>query len=418
MKLRSISNIRDVIEWGLCCGCGACYFTCTKGAIQLINLTHIGIRPIVDNSLCTNECNCLNYCPGYLVDTQVIKESNEGADDNIYFGPTLEIWEGHASDPDIRFSASSGGALTALSLYCLEKENIQFVLHTGMNPDCPWENKTVVSRNRHQLLARTGSRYSPSSPCDSIRQIADCDERCVFIGKPCDTSAVMRMREVYSHLNENIAFVFTFFCAGVPSTQGTLELIRHMCMNEQEISAVRYRGNGWPGYFKLEFKDNQEDKTMSYFDSWHQLQHFRSLRCHLCPDGLGQIADISCGDAWYKYSNKNNNIGESLILVRTGRGKEFLHRAIDAGYLIATKSNASNVIKSQALIERRKELFGRLVARQMFFIPIPNYAGFELYKSWKSQSIHKKVRTILGSIQRILRRGLWHKKPLTFSYKK
>ncbi|MFZ5519251.1 MAG: Coenzyme F420 hydrogenase/dehydrogenase, beta subunit C-terminal domain [Candidatus Zhuqueibacterota bacterium] len=338
-----------------------------------------------------------------------MRQFNNGSEDNIYFGPTLEIWEGYAADPDIRFSASSGGALSALSLYCLEKENIQFVLHTGMNPDVPWENNTITSRNRVQLLARTGSRYSPSSPCDSIRLIEENDERCVFIGKPCDASAMMSIREEYPQVLENVALMLTFFCAGVPSTLGTLELIRKMSANEQEISNVRYRGKGWPGDFQLDFKDNRDQKGMTYFDSWHQLQKFRSLRCHLCPDGLGQIADISCGDAWYKYSKESKSLGESLILVRTEKGREFLHRAMEAGYLIAKKSNASNVINSQGLIGRRKELFGRLVARCIFFLPIPNFAGFELYKSWKSLSMLKKISNVLGSIRRILLKGLWHK---------
>ena len=48
-------------------------------------------------------------------------------------GPYLEVWDGYAADDEIRRKASSGGALSALSLYCLEKENMESVLHTGMD---------------------------------------------------------------------------------------------------------------------------------------------------------------------------------------------------------------------------------------------------------------------------------------------
>ena len=39
-------------------------------------------------------------------------------------GYALEIWEGYAADPEIRRLGSSGGLLSALALYCLEKEGM------------------------------------------------------------------------------------------------------------------------------------------------------------------------------------------------------------------------------------------------------------------------------------------------------
>jgi len=87
-------------------------------------------------------------------------------ENNLSIGPTIEIWEGFAKDPAIRYRASSGGILSAIAAYCLEKENMEFVLHVGMDQSKPWNNKTVQSRNRDDLFARTGSRYAPSSPCE------------------------------------------------------------------------------------------------------------------------------------------------------------------------------------------------------------------------------------------------------------
>ena len=88
-------------------------------------------------------------------------ETSEG-DHEVGFA--LEIWEGYAADPEIRRQGSSGGLLSALALYCLEKEGMGFVLHTGMDETKPWTNKTVQSRDRSEILARTGSRYAPASP--------------------------------------------------------------------------------------------------------------------------------------------------------------------------------------------------------------------------------------------------------------
>lgn len=63
--------------------------------------------------------------------------------------------------------------MTALALYCLEREGMGSVLHTAMDRSKPWTNRTVRSRNRADLLAGAGSRYAPSSPCDGLQSVQD-----------------------------------------------------------------------------------------------------------------------------------------------------------------------------------------------------------------------------------------------------
>src|SRR5439155_18276454 len=127
------------------------------------------------------------------------------------FGTALEIWEGYASDPDLRYRGSSGGILSALALYCLEWENVGFVLHVGMDEEKPWTNKTVLSRSRAEILARTGSRYAPASPCEGLQAVEESDRPCVFIGRPCDAAGVALLRKQRPKLDQKIRLVLTFF---------------------------------------------------------------------------------------------------------------------------------------------------------------------------------------------------------------
>ena len=60
---------------------------------------------------------------------------------------------------------------------------------------------------------------------------------------------------------------------------------------------------------------------MSYMESWGFLQRYRPYRCYLCPDGTGELADLSCGDPWYREILEDEP-GHSLVVVRTERGKE------------------------------------------------------------------------------------------------
>lgn len=377
--------------------------------MSLVNIKSVGIRPKFDPTECSSCTECLSICPGYFVDGETGGLPKQTEADHE-FGPALEIWEGCASDPHIRYSASSGGILSALALYCLERENMEFVLHSGMDETEPWTNKTVQSRNRDEILARTGSRYAPASPCESLRLIAQSKGPCVFIGKPCDAAAVALLRKQRPDLDRNVGLVLTFFCAGTPSTQGTLDILESLEIRRDKVNSLRYRGEGWPGSFKVLYDDSRSEKSLSYTHSWGKLASYRPLRCHLCPDGLGRVADISCGDAWNRFTD-NGDIGRSIVLVRTRRGQEILHRAMAANYVELRPAGAGGVLSAQAdLLQRRQQLFGRLLAMRLLLIPTPKFVGFSLFRSWIRLPFLRKARTVLGTVRRLIRRQLWRRR--------
>jgi coenzyme F420 hydrogenase subunit beta len=410
--LRKIKTLKDVVDWGLCTGCGACASACSRGGIQLVNIESAGIRPLFDRA-CAGCAECLAICPGYDVDARLALGSRPSASEADHeFGATLEIWEGYAADAELRYRASSGGALSALALYCLEREGMRFVLHAGSDPAKPWVNRTVQSKNRAEILAHTGSRYAPASPCDGLQSIEQSDGPCVFIGKPCDTAAAWKMRQIRPALDGNLGLVLTFFCAGAPSTRGTLDLVERLNVDHREVHSLRYRGEGWPGRFKVLFNGGQE-RSLSYQESWGALTRYRPLRCHLCPDGLGRIADIACGDAWNKFE-ENGDAGRSLIIVRTPRGQEILRRAIASGYVEARPSGSSQVFAAQGnLLSRRRQIFGRLMARRLLGIPTPRLTGFSLFRSWLRLPLGTKLRTVAGSVTRLVQRGHWRRQPVS-----
>jgi len=410
--LREIRTLKDVVDWGLCTGCGACAYACKKDGISLVNIESVGIRPRFDSQDCASCTECVSICPGYRVDADIAtRQLSKLTQADHEFGPALEIWEGHATDPEIRFRASSGGLLSAISLYCLEREEMNFVLHTGMDEEHPYLNKTVQSRNRDELLKRTGSRYAPSSPCEGLKAIEQSDRPCVFVGKPCDATAVWMLRQNRPELHEKLGLVLTFFCAGTPSTKGTLDLARSLNIAADQINAVRYRGEGWPGHFKILYDNGSTQRSLTYLESWSQLTSYRPLRCNLCPDGLGRAADISCGDAWESYDNSGDP-GRSIVIVRTPRGREILKRAMEANYVTLTAVTGAQVLAAQPnLLQRRRELFGRLLGLRLFLIPIPKFTGFSLFRSWLRLPMFQKARIVLGTMRRVISRGLWHRRP-------
>ena len=199
------------------------------------------------------------------------------------------------------------------------------VLHTGPDTARPWLTKTVESADRESLLARAGSRYAPSAPCSGLRGIEESDGSSVFIGKPCDAAAVSALRNAGNSAAQKIGLSLTFFCAGTPSTQGTLDLLASIGVDTPrprlpEIPRQRLAGrlhcrmqeHGQPVPSLLRGVMGPADPLPSF-----PLQHL--------PRRIGdRLGDIACGDAWNKYTG-GNDPGHSLVLVRTPRGQEILH---------------------------------------------------------------------------------------------
>src|SRR5262245_43153214 len=124
-----VNNIKEVVDWRLCLGCGVCAYICPEKKIKLVDMINDGIRPVVADEGCGPSCECLRACPGNEIShlpfpplRKPIAELQQG------WGPVLEIWEGYAGDQEIRFNGSSAGLATALALYCLEKEGMHGVM--------------------------------------------------------------------------------------------------------------------------------------------------------------------------------------------------------------------------------------------------------------------------------------------------
>jgi coenzyme F420 hydrogenase subunit beta len=390
-------------------GCGTCLAACTKNGVELVNVESEGIRPRFRSEVCSNCVDCLDVCPGCRLDADLVMDGRvKTTEADHEFGQVLELWEGYAADPEIRYQASSGGLLSALSIYCLEREGMRFALHTGMDPDKPWLNRTLQSRTREDILLRCGSRYAPASPCDGLRAIEESEGPCVFIGKPCDTAGAGMLRRKRPGLDRNLGLVLSFCCAGTPSTLGTLDLLKFLKVETDGIQRLRYRGEGWPGGFDVSFSNGRQRKFLPYMESWSRLTKYVPLRCRLCPDGLGRLSDITCGDAWESYRQGSGDAGRSIILVRTRRGREILRRASDAGYVKVEPIEARAVLAAQSnLLQKRRQMFGRLLAMRLLLVPVPRFKGFSLLRSWLCLPFGEQVRSIFGTMVRIVQRGLW-----------
>lgn len=406
-----VKSISEVVQRQLCCGCGGCAYIAPE-RYQMADTLEMGRRPFLVSESQGSESEALQICPGIhlshaqeLSSKQLLPELTDG------WGPVLAVWEGYAADQDIRFAGSSGGAATALSLFCLEKSGMKGVLHTAARQDIPYLNEAVISTSREELLSRTGSRYSSASPVEALDKVEQTEAACVFIGKPCDVAAVQHARKLRPQLKNKIGLTIAFFCAGVPSTKGVLALLeKEGIVDPASLMDLRFRGNGWPGLWTAGFKDkqgNRDVRQLTYAESWGFLQKYRQWRCYICPDHTGEFADISVGDPWYREVMPGEQ-GKSLIVARTQRGLDVIKEAVAQGYLVLEKEDSNLLPMSQPnLLGARGALWGRLFALRLFGVTVPKYHGFSTFRFWCTElSVKQKISSVVGTIRRIRQKQL------------
>lgn len=416
MRLKVLS-IKDVAETQLCCGCGVCAYI-SPDEIRMVDDERFGRRPLTaEQSSDVRTSDAIRSCPGIGLE-HTFDRSAPGMKRELVpaWGPVLGVWEGFAGDGAIRRAGSSGGAATALALHAVERGGMYGVLHTAAQGDRPYLNETVMSTTRSDLLERTGSRYAPASPCEGLGLIEAAPGPCVFIGKPCDVAAAQMARRLMPQLDARLGLTIAFFCAGTPSTRGTLELLKSVGIDDPySITSLRYRGNGWPGRWTVRWiaaDGTEHEASRSYEESWGFLQQYRPWRCSICPDHTGEFGDVSVGDPWYRPVEAAEP-GKSLIVARSQRGMDAVKAAAHDGYLILEREDASLLPRSQPnLLSVRGRLWGQMLALRAARVPRPVYRGFETFSFWARLPMKKKIQSTLGTLRRVVSRGLRERSPV------
>lgn len=403
----SVNHAGDIARWRLCLGCGACASVCPEHKIELVDVFTEGIRPRLRDTNCGTCRDCLAVCPAWENDHRNLA-FRAGIDETLLagFGPVLELWQGHATDPLVRHFGASGGLLTAFALHALAQPELHGVLHVAGDPHDPLRNRTTFSRTRTDLLAASGSRYAPASACDGFALLETATGPCVFIGQPSEVTALRKAARLRPALAHHVALTFSFFCAGAPARSGTAAVLTALGLRPADVRAVRYRGLGWPGRFVAFATDPlRVDRTMSYADSWAILQAHRPFSTHLCPDGTGEDADLSCGDAWGEAAGGTAD-GSSLLLVRTEAGRRFVRGAIKAGVVQLARVGPERLQQAQPnLLAKRGAVGARVLALRCLGLPAPRLAGFHLLHFWLRLPWTARLRAFFGTLRRALTRG-------------
>ncbi|UZO81872.1 Coenzyme F420 hydrogenase/dehydrogenase, beta subunit C-terminal domain [Aquimarina sp. ERC-38] len=394
-----------VLKDNLCAGCGLCESVFETKKISISFDDKGFLRPTFHDKLSLKEQDRFkNICPG-------IKAEHPNIDHySTLWGPYLHMTSGFAKNPEVRYSGSSGGVLTALGSYLLDSKKVECLLHIGASEELPYLNEPKISYSSNEVQKNTGSRYAPSATLQQIKRAIENHNSIGIIGKPCDILGVRNYMKVDEVANKKIKYLLSFMCAGVPSQKGTDHIINNFKLKKENVVSLKYRGEGWPGYFKIVDKEDRTHK-ITYNESWGTvLNRYLQFRCKICADGTGEFADITCADAWESsengYPSFEEKEGKSLIIIRNKNGAELIEQAQSANYLVVEDKiiTEEQLGKMQPYQKSRKQnILSRILALYLFKKSVPIYNKNLLLKAAFKENPIYLFKNFLGMINRLWR---------------
>ena len=320
--LSTIALDTQVIQRGLCTGCGACQGLCPYwGSVEGRTVWYFDCE--------RRDGRCQRFCPRMPTDLDALRKKFFDPETILpEIGPFQGLYLVRAADPAIRAGAQHGGAMTALVELALAEGFIDAAVLTrsrgGLEPE------GVLASTAEEIRACSGSSFQVPPTLSVLNQALKADEykKIGVVGTPCKTLAVYKMMgdplpENDNHAG-NIGMVFGLFCGWGLDWEG----LRDLAAKHADPEKVSHMDIPPSKYHSLELR--QEEGTVSI--NLDEVLPLVRSGCRYCTDMTAEFADISIGgarsaDGW------DVDKGWNQIIVRSDKGRKLLDIARDKGIL-------------------------------------------------------------------------------------
>jgi coenzyme F420 hydrogenase subunit beta len=399
-------DVTEIVRSGLCSGCGLCASLAGPAKIRMGLNMKGNMRPLVlDRVDDDTNRTILASCPGTTVTGP---GTPAGARTHPVWGPIRAMHRSWSAEPEVRHHAAAGGTLTGLGRYLLDSGSVSAVLHVRASEETPWLTEAQVSRSAADVYSGAQSRYGPAAPLVHVRALLDAGERFAVIAKPCDVSALRSLARVDPRVDEQIPYMLTLFCGGVFNAHIPRAVIRYHGVAESDVTTFRFRGDGWPGPLRVGTDDGRTfDLPYASAYTGRPWGYDMQFRCKICPDAVGEVADISAPDGWVLADGKpvyDEAPGRNVAVVRTERGRELLAAAVAAGYIELSPVSMDELEAMHGNHPARKvgapaTFLALRVSRQ----PRPAVRGYRTWHSVRRAGLRTGWQQFRGTLRRVLR---------------
>lgn len=379
MSAKSIEKLKKVMRSELCNRCGSCVGL-SMGKIVFENREGKCL-PVIKETISDDLAGRLwNACTGKEFNFPEYRKHffSNTSHFNEYTGPYENIYIGYANDKEVRRNAASGGIISAVLIYLLEKKEIDGVITLRMSHEKPWLSEPFIARSKQDILEAAQSKYTISPVNEILHEAEKFNGRLAFVGIPPQVQSVRKLQKANDPSIKNIRYIFgpfygnTLYFSSVKSFLKTYGEKDHT-----KIKKLFFRYGEWPGNMRVEMDSGRiiELKKFhaNYLIPFHVLQN--SL---YCTDFTNEFTDVSGGDAWAPVYEERGK-GFSMIITRSHKGQKIIDEMVQEGLLSAEKLTEKEAIKmhSHGYDFKKRGSFIRIRFRKWSGKSIPDY-GYKL----------------------------------------
>jgi coenzyme F420 hydrogenase subunit beta len=394
-------SLEEIVEGGLCIGCGLCRSIAGADRIRIVLTPEGRERPVARQPLGEPTLERINaICPGTRVEGAA---GSSQAMHDVVWGPAEHLAIGYAGDAEVRHRGATGGVLTALGQFLLASGRAKFILHVAASAREPMRTERTLSFDAASVLEGAGSRYGPAAPLIDFTALLERAEPFALIAKPCDIAAVRNLARIDPRVDRYLEYALTFVCGGASDLTKSEEVAGERGIRPDELSLFRYRGNGCPGPTRLETKDGRSFE-LTYQEMWEDEATWRiQPRCKICPDAIGESADLAASDVWPGGGPTGDDAGFNGIIVRTSRGLELYRAALEAGAIVVEPRDVSfrdfdDFQPHQ--VRKKRAVWARMAGMKAAGQPVPETHNLRLEECARLNSVAENLQEARGARRR------------------
>lgn len=402
MCVKSINKLKKVARSELCNRCGSCVGL-SEGKIVFKDKTG-KYRPSIFGELDDQTAHRLwQACSGKEFNFPGYREKIYGRDINFhtYIGAYKNIYTGFARDPVVRQHAASGGIISAVLVYLLEKRRIDGAVTLIMSKEEPWMNQPVIATTKEEILEAAQSKYTISSVNEILPEIEKFNGKLAYVGLPGQVQSIRKLQAVKDPAVKNIKYIFGPFYGNTLHFSSVISFLKtHKERNYRDIQKLYFRYGEWPGNMRVEMKSGRVLELKKFHANY--LIPFHILGNSLyCTDMSNEYTDISGGDAWAQVYEERGK-GFSLVISRSGQGQRILNEMVKEGIIELDRISESEAITmhSHGYDFKKRGAFIRIKMRKWLGKQVPDY-GYTLkgfpFSRWLVEFIISILFIILGT---------------------
>lgn len=368
------NSLQDVVRRGLCIGCGICTYSDAISSMKYSE-EHSQFVPVISASS-TRDPLALALCPGkgynIIADSRALYSPTHY---DLDLGHTYACYAAHSNDPEVVRNASSGGIMSHLAIALLESHFVDRVLVTDFKYSPEPRAIGVLASSRHDILKSQGSKYCPVDISGALREIKHNDFKVAVVGTPCQIAGIREIQRSDQTFRDKISITISTFCGGVKNYDNLDSLARRHGIAPNAVTLFRFRGGGQPGSMLIRGESGKQVE-IPYPEYVGHTGFSKHLRCHLCVDATGELADIACGDAWLpRFRNRTHPW--SIIMARNRMAAELIQKMVSECQITTEAVTLDEIRNSQHenLTSKKVRQKSRMYLYRLLCIATPSYDG-------------------------------------------